>query len=74
MRDVAKEAYDNVEVGEIGWIRPDASRGETVEGFQPVAEAADTMRRDGLIRIRSIHKESMSGSDLIDAIQFEKLR
>jgi hypothetical protein len=74
MRDVAKEAYDKIKVGEIGWMRPDVSKGEMLEGFQQVAVAANSMRRDGLIRILSVHKESMSGSDLIDAIQFEKIR
>lgn len=74
MRDLAKEAYDSIKVGETTWMRPDASKGETVEGFQPVGGAAEIMQRDGLIEIRSIHRESMSGKALIDAIQIEKLR
>jgi hypothetical protein len=32
------------------------------------------MQRDGLILIRSIHKESVSGDSVIDAIQFIKIR
>jgi hypothetical protein len=74
MRDVAKDAYDNIEVGAIGWIRPDAGKGETLEGFQAVARAAEIMQQDGFIWIRSVHKESATGRQLVDAIQFMKMR
>jgi len=74
MRDVAREAYDRVEVGKTGWMRPDTSKGETLEGFQSVALAADIMQGDGLILVRAIHRESTSGCNLIDAIQFIKMR
>jgi hypothetical protein len=30
MRDLAKEAYEKISVGETGWMRPDASKGETL--------------------------------------------
>lgn len=56
MRDLAREAYDNIQVGTIGWMRPDPNRGETLEGFQAVVLAADVMQSDGLIQIRAIHK------------------
>lgn len=74
MRDVAKEAYDKTTVGEVGWMRPDTDKGETVEGFQSAALAADVMQNDGLILIRTIHHESTSGRRMIDAIQFMKMR
>jgi hypothetical protein len=74
MRDLAKEAYEKIGIGETGWMRPDPSRGETLASFQAVALAADSMQQDGLILIRSIHKESMSGDSVIDAIQFTRLR
>lgn len=74
MRDVAKEAYEMVSVGGVSWMRPNHAKGETTEGFQSVALAADQMQKDGLIAIRSIHHESSSGRNLIDAIQFERLR
>lgn len=74
MRDLAKEAYDKIRVGETGWMHPDASKGDTLAGFQAVALVADSMQRDGLILIRSIHKESVSGESVIDAIQFTKVR
>lgn len=74
MRDIAREAYDRIEVGQTGWMRPDPSNGETLEGFQSVALAADVMQGDGLILVRVIHRESTSGRNLIDAIQFMKTR
>jgi len=74
MRDVAKEAYDKTTVGEVGWMRPDTDKGETVEGFQSAALAADVMQNDGLIQIRTVHHESTSGHHLVDAIQFLKRR
>jgi hypothetical protein len=74
MRDLALEAYNKLEVGQTGWMRPDQGSGETLEGFQSVANAANIMERDGLIQIRLIHNESTSGRSLIDAIQFKKLR
>jgi hypothetical protein len=74
MRDVAKMAYEKIAVGETGWIRPDTRKGETLDGFQAVAAVADAMQRDGLILIRVLHRESMSGGRLIDGIQFIKMR
>jgi hypothetical protein len=74
MRDIAKEAYQQVSVGATGWMRPDPSKGETVEGFQSVAAGADLMQKEGLISIRSKHRESGSGGTLIDAIQFTRLK
>jgi hypothetical protein len=74
MRDVAKEAYDKTAVGEVGWMRPDTDKGETVEGFQLAARTADIMQNDGLIQIRRVHHESTSGRHLVDAIQFLKMR
>jgi hypothetical protein len=74
MRDLAKAAYEKIGVGETGWMRPDASKGETLAAFQAVALAAKSMQQDGLIQIRSVHKESSSGDGLIDAIQFMKVR
>lgn len=74
MRDVAKEAYDKTAVGAISWMRPDTAAGETIEGFQAVALAADVMQNDGLILIRAVHKESTTGRTLVDAIQFMRMR
>lgn len=74
MSEVARDAYDKTAVGAVGWMRPDAAKGQTVEGFQAVALAADALQNDGLIRILAVHEESTSGRKLIDAIQFKKLR
>lgn len=74
MCDAAKEAYDKTVVGEIGLMRPDTDKGETVEGFQLAARAADIMQNDGLIQIRTVHHESTSGRHLVDAIRFLKMR
>jgi len=74
MRDVAKDAYDRTAVGEVGWMRPDANKGETVGGFQAAVTAAEIMQSEGLILIRTIHHESSSGHQWVDAIQFMKMR
>jgi len=74
MRDIAKEAYEAVPVGAVTWIRPDPDKGVSLASFQAIAAAVDGMQQDGLILIRSVHKESTSGQCLIDAIQFHKVR
>ncbi len=74
MRDVARLAYANVAIGAIGWIRPDPSKGETLEAFQSVVLAANSMQSDGLILVRSLHRESLSGRNFVDAIEFIKIR
>lgn len=74
MRDVATQAYDRIEVGATGWMRPDPTRGETLEGFQSVLLAAQTMQEDGLILIQKIHRESQCGKSMVDAIQFMKMK
>lgn len=74
MNDVAREAYNKVQVGQTGWMCHDPGNGVTLEAFQLVVRAADIMQDDELIRIRFMHKESTSGGDLIDAIQFVKVR
>ncbi|MFC3109490.1 hypothetical protein ACFQAT_28055 [Undibacterium arcticum] len=73
MRDIAKEAYEKTSVGGVGWMRPDAAKGETVDAFQNVTIAARAMASDGLIHIIVEHLESQSGKGLIDAIQFRRI-
>jgi hypothetical protein len=51
----------------IPGMRPDPNKGETIDGFQAVAMAANIMQQNGMILIRSIHKESTSGRGLIDS-------
>lgn len=70
MRDVAKEAYEQASVGATGWMKPDPSKGETIEGFQSVVAEADRMEAEGLISIRLKHRETGSGGKSVDAIQF----
>lgn len=69
----AKTAYEATAVGATGTMRIDAARGETVEWFQSVADSAEQMARLGLIRIKEVKKESMTGQRLITAIMFERL-
>lgn len=75
MRDLAKEAYEACPVGGIGWMRPDASRGESLETFQAVAEvSAPAMQEAGIIFIQEMHRESHTGQRMIDAIRFMRVR
>ncbi|NEX60171.1 hypothetical protein [Noviherbaspirillum galbum] len=74
MRDVAKQAYEATKIGATGWMRPDATKGETLEGFQSVFHSAQAMQDAGLILIQQVHRESASGKKLIDAIQFMRAK
>lgn len=75
MRDLAKEAYEACSIGGIGWMRPEVARGETLVGFQAVAEvSAPAMQEAGFISIRELHRESQSGHRWVDAIKFVRLR
>lgn len=75
MRDLAKDAYENCAIGATGWMRPDPRLGETLEGFQAVAEiSAPALQDAGLIILQELHRESRSGRRLVDAIKFVRLR
>lgn len=54
-------------------MRPDPSKGETVEGFQVVAVADEHMQEQGLISISFVHEVFHAGRKVIDAIQFVRL-
>lgn len=74
MRDIAAEAVAATAIGAIGTMRPDSRLGETIEAFQAVERVADLLSQQGVIQIRKKHREQMSGHDLIDLIQFSRLR
>lgn len=75
MRDLAKEAYEACAIGATGWMRPDPKRGETLEGFQAVAEiSAPALQDAGLIIIQELHREAQTGHRLVDVIKFMRLR
>lgn len=75
MRDIAKEAYEACPVGGTGWMRPDLSRGETLAGFQMVAEmSAPAMQEAGIILVQEMHRESQTGHRMVDAIKFMRVR
>jgi cytochrome b involved in lipid metabolism len=73
MRDIAKAAYEGLEPGRSGFMRPDAGL-DALEQFQSVHYAAQAMQKDGLILIQKIHRESSSVRQLIDNIQFTRLK
>lgn len=75
MRDIAKEAYEACPVGGTGWMRPDASRGETLAMLETVAEvSAPAMQVAGIIFIQEMHRESHTGQQMVDAIKFMRVR
>ena len=74
MRDVAKECYENCEVGAVGFIKPDPSLGETLQDFQAVSLVAQIMQENGQIFIQKQHRESHTGQRHIDSIQFLRVR
>lgn len=73
MRDIIKEAYENCEIEKVGFARPDPQKGDTLEGFQAVLLAAESMQERGLIFIQKVHRESQSGKSMIDLIQFMRV-
>lgn len=75
MRDIAKESYEACAIGAIGWMRPDSTKGESIDGFQAVVEnSAPALHNQGLIIIQEMHRESHTGQRLVDAIKFVRLR
>jgi hypothetical protein len=73
MRDIAKTAYEGLEPGRSGFMRPDAGL-DALEQFQSVHDTAQAMQKDGLILIQKIHRESSSGRQLIDNIHFMRVK
>ena len=72
--DVLKEKYGRTEIGASTWIRPKESTGIDLLSFQAVDHAADSMAQEGLIHIQEKHRESQTGSRLIDGIRFMRLK
>jgi hypothetical protein len=74
MRDIANDTYESTAVGSVGFMKPDTTKGETIQDFQQVVDTAEEMESEGLIQILLKHPESTSGDRLIDRIQFRRLQ
>ena len=74
MRDIIKEAYENCDVGAVGYAQLDPQKGDTLETFQSVMLAAESMQERGLIFIQKTHRESQTGKSMIDLIQFMRVK
>ena len=70
MRDIAKEVYEKMRVGNSAWIKPVAAKGDTLPLFQAVHEQVKQMADEGLISISSVKRQE---DGLIDAIRIQKL-
>jgi hypothetical protein len=70
MRDIAREVYEKMRVGNSAWLRPVAAKGDTLPSFQTVHEQAKQMAEDGLISISTIKRQA---DGLIDAIRIQRL-
>ena len=70
MRDIAKEVYEKMRVGNSAWLRPVAAKGDTLPLFQSVHEQARQMAEEGLISISTIKRQE---DGLIDAIRIQRL-
>ena len=70
MRDIAKEVYEKMRVGNSAWIKPVAAKGDTVPAFQAVHEQVKQMAEEGLISVSKIERQE---DGLIDAIRIQKL-
>ena len=70
MRDIAKEVYEKMRVGNSAWIKPVAAKGDTLPLFQEVHEQVKHMADEGLIAISSVKRQE---DGLIDAIRIQKL-
>ena len=73
-QDILKNAYERTEIGGTTWVRPNQSAGLDLHSFQAVEFAAESMVLNGLIHIQEKHRESQTGSRLIDGIQFTRLK
>lgn len=70
MRDIAKEVYEKMRVGNSAWIKPVAAKGDTLPSFQAVHEQVKQMAEEGLISVSKIERQE---DGLIDAIRIQKL-
>lgn len=70
MRDIAKEVYEKMRVGNSAWIRPVAAKGDTLPGFQEVQVQVQQMADEGLISVSSVKRQE---DGLIDAIMIQRL-
>lgn len=70
MRDIAKEVYEKMRVGNSAWIKPVAAKGDTLPQFQGVHEQVKQMAEEGLIAISTVKRQE---DGLIDAIRIQKL-
>ncbi len=74
-RDVLKDEYDNTQIGaKSAWVRPGDLTDVHLQSFQAVVAAAELMVEGGLITDLTKHRESETGSRLIDAIRFTRLK
>lgn len=70
MRDIAREVYEKMRVGNSAWIRPVAAKGDTIPSFQAVHEQVRQMADEGLIAISTVKRQE---DGLIDAIRIQRL-
>jgi hypothetical protein len=70
MRDIAKEVYEKMRVGNSAWIKPVAAKGDTLPSFQAVHDQVKLMAEEGLISVSKIERQE---DGLIDAIRIQKL-
>ncbi|MES2902526.1 MAG: hypothetical protein V4723_22560 [Pseudomonadota bacterium] len=70
MRDIAKEVYEKMRVGNSAWIKPVAAKGDTLPEFQVVHDNVRQMADEGLISISKVERDA---DGLIDAIRIQKL-
>ena len=70
MRDIAKEVYEKMRVGNSAWIKPVAAKGDTLPDFQEVHKQVREMADEGLIAISKVERQA---DGLIDAIRIQKI-
>jgi len=70
MRDIAKEVYEKMRVGNSAWIKPVAAKGDTLPTFQAVHDQLKQMAEEGLISVSKVERQE---DGLIDAIRIQKL-
>lgn len=70
MRDIAKEVYEKMRVGNSAWIKPVAAKGDTLPLFQEVHIKVQQMAEEGLIAVSKVERQE---DGLIDAIRIQKL-
>lgn len=70
----ARDAIDEMEIGQERWIRPDNLSSNHIEAFQSVVRDLRDLHAQGEIKILFEHTEEGTKKVFIDQVQVRRLR